>query len=72
LASVTSALLVSITCSTAGSLLRLPVRPLVLVNLDAMPFCLGDAIRAGLATDDGVFDGATNKHLASSEQPPYV
>jgi hypothetical protein len=40
----------------AGSLLRLPVRPLVLVDLDALPSCLG-AIRAALATDD-VFDGA--------------
>jgi hypothetical protein len=45
----------------AGSLLRFPVRPLTLVDLDALPSCLGGAIRAALATDDGVFDGSAKQ-----------
>jgi hypothetical protein len=35
----------------AGSLLRLPVRPLVLVDLDALASCLGGAIRAEIWRD---------------------
>jgi hypothetical protein len=76
LTSVTSAAPVSITTCTrflrqciAGSLLRFPVRPLVLVDPDALPSCLGGAICAALATDDGVFDGAAKQKSGVIGQP---